>query len=132
MASENLIWTDTCLYAMRWVPDPNVVYDMVEIAPGCGLLGPNAVCVVYEDAAAGVKAAHAAGMKCLAVTNSYPAGSLTEADYTGGTPEDKFTLASHGLITGDYVFLAYMSAAGGVTLALPRPATLAPNDSTSR
>lgn len=43
---ENLIWTDKALYAMRYVPDPNVVYDMVEIGPGAGLIGPNAACIV--------------------------------------------------------------------------------------
>lgn len=43
---ENLIWTDTCLYAMRVVPSPDVVYDFVEIGHGCGLLGPNAAVVV--------------------------------------------------------------------------------------
>ena len=43
---ENLIWTDTCLYAMRYVPSPDVVYDFVEIGQGCGLLGPNAAVVI--------------------------------------------------------------------------------------
>ena len=36
-------------------------------------------CLVIEDSQAGVKAALAAGMKCLAVTNSYPSGELAEA-----------------------------------------------------
>lgn len=43
---ENLIWTDTALYAMRAVPSPDVVYDFVEIGTGCGLLGPNAALVI--------------------------------------------------------------------------------------
>ena len=43
---ENLIWTDTALYAMRYVPSPDVVYDFVELGTGCGLLGPNAVVVI--------------------------------------------------------------------------------------
>jgi beta-phosphoglucomutase len=36
-------------------------------------------CVVIEDAPAGVAAAQAAGMRCLAVTNSHPAASLVAA-----------------------------------------------------
>jgi hypothetical protein len=40
---ENVVLTDTALYAMRFVPDPNVVYSFTEIASGCGLIGPNAV-----------------------------------------------------------------------------------------
>jgi len=37
-------------------------------------------CLVVEDSIAGIKAARSAGMKCLAVTNSYPAEKLSEAD----------------------------------------------------
>lgn len=40
---ENLIFTDTAVYAMRYVPDPNVVYRFDLIGTGCGLMGPNAV-----------------------------------------------------------------------------------------
>lgn len=39
-------------------------------------------------------------------------------DYTGGVAEDMFTLAAHGLVTGDYLFLLYKSAAGEVTGAV--------------
>jgi beta-phosphoglucomutase len=37
-------------------------------------------CLVIEDVPAGVEAAHAAGMKCLAVTTTHPAESLRGAD----------------------------------------------------
>ncbi len=37
-------------------------------------------CIVIEDAPAGVAAARAAGMRCLAVTNSHPAASLADAN----------------------------------------------------
>lgn len=39
-----------------------------------------AVCVAVEDAIFGVQSARAAGMKVLAVTNSFPAADLAEAD----------------------------------------------------
>ncbi len=38
-------------------------------------------CLVVEDAIAGVAAAKAAGARCLALTTSFPAGQLTEADW---------------------------------------------------
>jgi len=37
-------------------------------------------CLVIEDAVVGIKAAHRAGMLCLAVTNTYPAGRLRAAE----------------------------------------------------
>lgn len=37
-------------------------------------------CIVIEDAVAGVAAAKRAGMHCLAVTNTHPRASLSEAD----------------------------------------------------
>lgn len=42
-------------------------------------LAPEA-CLVVEDSAAGVAAAKAAGMRCVAVTNSSPAAALADAD----------------------------------------------------
>lgn len=41
-----LVWTDTAMYAGRYVPDTNVVYDFVIQGEGCGLIAPNAVCVL--------------------------------------------------------------------------------------
>ncbi|MDO9546345.1 MAG: HAD-IA family hydrolase [Pelolinea sp.] len=37
-------------------------------------------CLVFEDAVAGVQAAKAAGMKCIAVTTTNPAEKLADAD----------------------------------------------------
>ncbi|MFQ6040818.1 MAG: HAD family hydrolase [Candidatus Poribacteria bacterium] len=45
-------------------------------------------CLVIEDSLHGVAAAHAAGMKCLAVTNSYSADELSEADWVTDSLED--------------------------------------------
>jgi beta-phosphoglucomutase len=42
---------------------------------------PPAVCLVVEDAVAGVAAAKAAGARCLALTTSFPAERLTAADW---------------------------------------------------
>jgi HAD superfamily hydrolase (TIGR01509 family) len=45
------------------------------IAPGA--------CLVIEDSLAGIEGAKAAGMRCLAVGNSYPAASLWQAGAEG-------------------------------------------------
>jgi len=41
---------------------------------------PAEACLVIEDSLAGVEGARSAGMRCLAVTNSYPAAALAAAD----------------------------------------------------
>jgi len=58
-------------------------------------LGLNpAECLVVEDAVSGVSAAKAAGAQCLALTTSFPAERLTEADWIckdlSETPESEF------------------------------------------
>ena len=42
-------------------------------------------CLVIEDSVAGVEGAKRAGMTCLAVTNTHPAGKLRQADYIVGS-----------------------------------------------
>ncbi len=41
---------------------------------------PAELCVVFEDAHVGIEAAHAAGIKVVAVTTTHPAGELSAAD----------------------------------------------------
>jgi mannitol-1-/sugar-/sorbitol-6-phosphatase len=48
---------------------------------GAELLGVNpAECLVIEDAPAGIRSAHAAGMKVIALASTYPTSALNEAD----------------------------------------------------
>lgn len=49
---------------------------------GAELLGVNpGECIVVEDAPAGIRAAHAAGMRVIAMPSTYPMEGLGEADY---------------------------------------------------
>ncbi len=59
----------------RKKPDPQIFLIAIE------RLGIEAArCVVFEDAPSGVRAAKAAGAKCIAVTNTVPVGDLAGAD----------------------------------------------------
>ncbi|HWQ05185.1 MAG TPA: HAD-IA family hydrolase [Longilinea sp.] len=63
-------------YEMPGKPDP---YVFLKAAKKIGI---NAVeCLVIEDSVAGVEAANRAGMKCLAVETSNPAGKLNQANW---------------------------------------------------
>jgi beta-phosphoglucomutase len=75
-------------------PDPDV---FLKTARGLGL--PACRCVVVEDVPAGIQAAHAAGMPCVAVTTTRPAADLSEAervyaDLTEVTPGEILRLLS--------------------------------------
>ncbi len=57
-------------------PDPEIYLkaaDMLNVDPSA--------CLVVEDAVSGVRAARAAGCKCLALTTSFSAHELKEADW---------------------------------------------------
>jgi len=76
-------------WGMPGKPDPAVY---LEAAARLGV--PPARCVVVEDAVAGVEGARRAGMRCLAVTNTNPAGLLSSAtrvvDTLEGVSADNF------------------------------------------
>src|SRR6266849_10859770 len=73
------------------LPIPNVLVSADDVSKGkpdpepylmgAKLLGMKpAECLVIEDAPAGIRAAHAGGMKAIAITSTYPASALQEAD----------------------------------------------------
>ena len=66
-----IAWED----CRRGKPDPD---PYLRAAEGLGL--PAARCVAVEDAPGGIRAARAAGMRCVAVTHSCPRERLGEAD----------------------------------------------------
>jgi len=55
-------------------------------------------CIVIEDAITGVSAAKKAGMHCLAITNTHPRTSLTEADLIVDTLEEVSVNDLEGLL----------------------------------
>jgi beta-phosphoglucomutase-like phosphatase (HAD superfamily) len=59
----------------RQKPFPDIY---LKAADALGL--PPASCVAIEDSVAGIQAAKSAGMKCVAVTNTFPASMLGHAD----------------------------------------------------
>jgi sugar-phosphatase len=73
------------------VPVPKILVAADDVAQGkphpepylkgADLLGVNpAECLVIEDAPAGIQSAHAGGMKVIALSSTYPASALGEAD----------------------------------------------------
>jgi len=71
-------WLDAIVSGDR-LPRGKPAPDIFLLAAGRLDIAP-AQCVVIEDAPAGVAAAKAAGMACLAVTNSHPAPALADAN----------------------------------------------------
>lgn len=72
----------------RSKPEPDVYLETLrrlnsEAGPDTHILPSE--CVVIEDSVAGIRAAKAAGMRCLAVTNSYAAHELSGADIVRDT-----------------------------------------------
>jgi len=59
-------------------------------------------CVVVEDAPAGVTAGKAAGMRVLALTTTYPATELADADWVVGSLADVRVVVEDGAITLRY------------------------------
>jgi HAD superfamily hydrolase (TIGR01509 family) len=62
-------------------PDPEGYLKALAALNSSGAAALANQCLVIEDSIAGVKAAKRAGMRCLAVTNSYAAEELKEADW---------------------------------------------------
>ena len=73
------------------LPIPNVLVSADDVSKGkpdpepyltgARLLGVNPTeCLVIEDAPAGIRAAHAGGMKAIGITSTYPASGLQESD----------------------------------------------------
>ncbi len=81
---ENFLLIVSAEDVERCKPDPEVFIKALEgininkISSGDIIYPPQ--CLVIEDSLHGVKAAKAAGMKCLAIANSYPIDKLSSAD----------------------------------------------------
>ncbi len=60
-------------------PDPEPFLTALARLAGSGAIDP-AECLVVEDSVVGVTAARRAGMRCLAITNSYDRDALADAD----------------------------------------------------
>lgn len=60
----------------------------------------------------------AAGFKAAADDLAGTDIIVAVGDENGGTADDQFTLSSHGLVDGDYLYLLHKSAAGTVTGAV--------------
>lgn len=78
----------------RKKPDPEIY---LTAAQALGL--KPADCVVVEDAVEGIKAAKAAGMRCIAITNSFPAEKLREADLIVDSADHITLEVLHGLLS---------------------------------
>lgn len=68
---------DAAISAANWPGKPNPMV-FLEAAKALGLPPEN--CLVFEDAIAGVQAAHRAGMPCIAITTTNTAADLAAAE----------------------------------------------------
>ena len=66
-------WRLKALHRLRQLPELGADAGKAALDP--------ANCLVIEDAPAGVRAAHAAGMKCLALAHTRPLVELRHADW---------------------------------------------------
>lgn len=83
----------------RWKPDPQGYLKTCEALRRAGHTPlDEGQCVVVEDSLAGIEAAHRAGMKCVAVTNSYSADQLGEAERVVSSLEGLTLEALRGLV----------------------------------
>lgn len=88
----------------RMKPDPEIyrtALDRLNAMPRAAPPIAPAECLAIEDSMAGVRAAQAAGMRCVAVTNSYPAEALAFAEavvasLAGETPAGLWRAATDG------------------------------------
>ncbi|MBI4391563.1 MAG: HAD family phosphatase [candidate division NC10 bacterium] len=89
----------------RMKPDPEIYRTaLARLNAATPRPGPPiapAECLAIEDSMAGVRAAQAAGMRCVAVTNSYPAEALAFAEVVvaslaGQTPAGLWRAATDG------------------------------------
>lgn len=64
----------------RGKPDPEIFLKALALINDGGRSISQGECLVIEDSIHGIQAARKAGMKCLALANSYPKDSLSEAD----------------------------------------------------
>ena len=96
----------TARLKLAGIPIPRVMVtagDVVDGKPhpepylkGAERLGINpAECLVIEDAPAGIRSAHAGGMKVIALASTYPASALSEADAVV-SKLDQIQIASDG------------------------------------
>jgi beta-phosphoglucomutase len=76
-------------------PHPEIY---LKAADSIGL--PPTSCVVLEDAVTGVASAKAAGMKCVAITNSFSANDLAQADRIVASLEEITLLDLRGMLEG--------------------------------
>jgi sugar-phosphatase len=90
----------TCRLAHANLPTPRVMVSADDVTKGkpdpepyltgARLLGMNpSDCLVIEDAPAGIQAAHAGGMKVIAITSTYPALALEADVVIQGLPQIK-------------------------------------------